>query len=146
MRAITLIQPWPFAIAHLGKDIENRSWKPPAHVIGTRIAIHAGQKIDREALAMISLLAGVRGVPLGGLGHGAITSVATVAGYSAPGFVDPKQSKWRQLECFGWHLENVIALPEPVAATGALGLWTLTADQENAVTVQMCEALRAKGA
>jgi len=42
MKALTLKQPWAWAVAHAGKDVENRTWKPPASVIGQRIAIHAG--------------------------------------------------------------------------------------------------------
>lgn len=43
MKALTLKQPWAWAVAHAGKDVENRTWKPPASVIGHRIAIHAGR-------------------------------------------------------------------------------------------------------
>lgn len=47
IRALTLRQPWAFAILHLGKSVENRSWKPPRSVIGKRIAIHAGLTLDQ---------------------------------------------------------------------------------------------------
>ena len=46
MRALTLWQPWAHAVAHLGKRIENRPWKPWPAVIGTRVAIHAAAKVD----------------------------------------------------------------------------------------------------
>jgi hypothetical protein len=49
-RALTVVQPWAHAIVHLGKDIENRSWKPPETLIGKRFAIHAGCKCSAEAL------------------------------------------------------------------------------------------------
>jgi len=42
MRALTLRQPWAWAIVHGQKRIENRPWKPWRDIIGQRIAIHAG--------------------------------------------------------------------------------------------------------
>lgn len=49
MRALTLRHPWAFAIAYLGKDVENREWSDElAHLnrihaeLGQRIAIHGG--------------------------------------------------------------------------------------------------------
>lgn len=38
MKAITVRQPWAWAIIHAGKDIENRSWKTKTR---GRVAIHA---------------------------------------------------------------------------------------------------------
>lgn len=45
MKAITLHPERAHAIVHLGKRCENRNWKPPASLIGQRIAIHAGKSI-----------------------------------------------------------------------------------------------------
>lgn len=51
MHALTIIQPWAWAVAHAGKDVENRTWAPPAALIGQDIAIHAGKApVDEEAL------------------------------------------------------------------------------------------------
>jgi hypothetical protein len=44
MRALTVRQPWAWAIIHAGKDIENRSWTN-RHATGT-IAVHAGSGLD----------------------------------------------------------------------------------------------------
>ena len=46
MKAITVKQPWAEAIARHGKNVENRSRRPPAHLIGQRVAIHVGQNAD----------------------------------------------------------------------------------------------------
>lgn len=43
--ALTLWPEWAYAVAHLGKDVENRSWPPPQTVIRKRIAIHGGASI-----------------------------------------------------------------------------------------------------
>ena len=45
---LTLDQPWATLVADLIKLIETRSWKPADKHIGTRIAIHAGRRLDRH--------------------------------------------------------------------------------------------------
>jgi hypothetical protein len=42
MYALTLRHPWIWALLHLEKRIENRSWHPGQHMIGQYIAIHGG--------------------------------------------------------------------------------------------------------
>ena len=44
MYAITLWQPWASLIADGVKKQETRSWAPPKHLIGERIAIHAAKR------------------------------------------------------------------------------------------------------
>jgi hypothetical protein len=52
-RALTLIQPWAYAITNCGKDIENRSWPAPTgpgqrmHWAST-LLIHAGKTVDLD--------------------------------------------------------------------------------------------------
>lgn len=43
MKALSIRQPWAWLIVNGYKDIENRSWWPPAKLHGQRILIHAGQ-------------------------------------------------------------------------------------------------------
>lgn len=65
LRALTLHPEWAWAIVHLDKRVENRSWRPPESVIpdGARFAIHAGSRIGGrdgdtfEALAEVMLAA-----------------------------------------------------------------------------------------
>lgn len=45
--ALSIMQPWPWLIAHGHKDIENRGW--PTRFRG-RFLIHAGKKMDGDAL------------------------------------------------------------------------------------------------
>lgn len=44
LMALTLTHPWAAAIAHLGKDIENRTWHPEGNRghVGMYLAIHGG--------------------------------------------------------------------------------------------------------
>lgn len=45
MKAITVRQPWAWAILYAGKNIENRSWR--THIRGP-IAIHAAKRLTRS--------------------------------------------------------------------------------------------------
>jgi len=98
MKGLTLRHPWAFAIAHWGKRIENRTWKPPKALIGQRIAIHGGKvPTAHEALADIKYI-------------------------FDPAFADP----WFDIEVdgnVGWVLRDVIVLPTPIPCKGAQGLW-----------------------
>jgi hypothetical protein len=46
VHALTVKQPWAAAIVGYGKRVENRSWRPPEHLRGQRIAIHVAQTRD----------------------------------------------------------------------------------------------------
>lgn len=48
MIALSIQNPWAYAIMELGKDIENRTWPLPKNIIGQRILIHVGKKYDQE--------------------------------------------------------------------------------------------------
>ena len=127
-KAITLHQPHAFAIAHAGKDIENRKWAPPGSVIGCRIAIHAGKVLDRNGLDELR----DRGImpTHDDLVRGAIVAVATLTGYvresESPWFTGP----------IGWTLEDIVAI-DPVPCRGFQGLWNLPPDIKKLVTARM---------
>jgi hypothetical protein len=156
MRALTVRQPWAWAIAEGLKTVENRSRKPPEGHIGTRIAIHAGKAPYRTTFATPaedltdkgwppSLLLPMTACNAGAV-YGAVIAVATLAGWvnesgeaslidfrgwprsviGSPWFTGP----------FGWVLTDVVKLSEPVPARGQLGLWTLPEDVEAAVVDQ----------
>ena len=105
-RALTLHAGWAHAVAHLGKDVENRTWAPPKAILGQRIAIHAGST------------RGVFDAP------GAVRS-AIVATAVVREVVTASESRW-WIGPVGWVLSDVRALRNPVPCSGALKLWTLT--------------------
>src|SRR5579862_6701644 len=45
---ITLYQPWATAVVIRAKRFETRSWSAPPKLLGRRIAIHAGRKLDLD--------------------------------------------------------------------------------------------------
>ena len=126
MPAITLKRPWPYAILHLYKRVENRSWKPPPWLIGRRLAIHAGKTWDAGGAEYIREL-GHDLPPDNPADHPAGVVVATArlteARYTEPA-EDP--DPW----AFGpwlWVLSDVRAVIPPIEARGQLGVWRVPA-------------------
>lgn len=138
---LTLVQPWATAILTLGKDCENRSWAPPMSVLGKRIAVHAGTKLDKTALSWIAQFTDDARLPP--LPQGAILGTVEVFGYlirrksgqvEAVGDVSDAErraamfSPWRnESERCQWLLRDPVTLSTPIPRKGALGLWSLTA-------------------
>lgn len=48
-RVLTIHAHWLWCIIHAGKRIENRSWRPPADMIGKRILLHASARKIRDS-------------------------------------------------------------------------------------------------
>jgi hypothetical protein len=123
IRGLTLIRPWGWAIAHGGKDIENRTWKPPANMMGQWLAIHSGKKYDEAAASWIEDLTITPPIPEDAEDQsGVIVAVARLAEVRTespgnPWFVGP----------VGWVLRDVQPI-DPVPCKGAQGLWPLPPD------------------
>lgn len=150
MKALTLIQPWAWAIAHAGKRTENRSWAPPASIIGHQIAIHAGKKYD--GLAAKEIIYSRLGTPPSKsvCARGAVVAVATVVGWRHPGHGGVGGSGitieddpwWGGPDCVAWLLDGVRALRHPVPCAGQLGLWQLPAAVEAEVLQQIRDPVK----
>jgi hypothetical protein len=130
-RALTIRQPWAGAIAHQTKRVENRSWKLPAKHHGARILVHAGAQPDRSAQ--------VYGDHLDV--YSAVVAVATITGCH---WSDEWQccGYWAFEHAYHWTLDDVVALPDPVPARGALGFWTPGDDVLAAVESQLKAVVR----
>jgi hypothetical protein len=129
VKALTVRQPWAGAIVHQTKRVENRSWKLPAAHTGVRRLIHAAATPDRDAI--------VYGPNLDV--YGAIIGAATFTGCHFDSGRQPCCSEWAFTGTHHWQIADVIALPEPVPAIGALGFWTPPADVLAAVQQQLPE-------
>jgi hypothetical protein len=114
MKAITVKQPWAWAIIYADKDIENRSWRTN---LRDTIAIHAGYNIDDAAV----LPRGVKLPPESDLVRGAIIGVVDLVGV-----VEHSRSKWFSGP-FGFVLANARARDRPVPCKGRLTLWDIPA-------------------
>lgn len=112
MKAISIKQPWAWAIFH-GKDVENRSW---ATKFRGELLIHAGQKTDQEGGDWIIkrfpdlLPVGAEILLLTGGIIGKVTMTGCVIHSSSPWFFGP----------YGFTFENPILFKEPIPFKGAL--------------------------
>jgi hypothetical protein len=144
MKSITLTPAWAFAVAHLAKSVENRTWFPPKGYVGD-LAIHAGQKRDPTAVEFITSL----GLTLPAtLPTGVVVAVVHVDGYHTESECDRYNgcSPWAMFAADGdkplyhWTLSHVRPLT-PVAAVGRLGWWDLPPAVDIAVHAQLATAV-----
>lgn len=159
MRAITVQQPYAWAIATGAKDVENRVRSVPwRSAVGQRIAIHAGKAWYDGAehdVRIVDLSERHTPAPLWptATAAGAVVAVATLAqvhwaGACAAGLVHGQRSvdaegksapspslcsTWAEPQAWHLVLDEVRALPHPVPARGFQGLWTLPDDVASAV-------------
>jgi hypothetical protein len=125
LSALTLRQPWAWAVIHGGKNIENRSWTTSLR--GT-FAIHAGRGFDGfEDLEEI----GVRPPRREDLVHGAIIGlvdlVDVVERHRSPWFSGP----------YGFVLARPRALAEPIPCAGALSFWRVSLEIERRIRAEV---------
>lgn len=135
-KVLTLTQPWASLVAVGAKRIETRSWSTRYR---GRLLIHAAKGLagmterayrdlcQSEPFAS-ALTAGGFAEPAD-LPRGAIVAVCDLVDvqpidlFSLP--PEPERSFGQYAAGrFAWHLANVWRLPEPIAASGAQGLWT----------------------
>lgn len=120
MKALSIRQPWCWAILNAGKDVENRDWYTSFRA---RFAIHAAKGMTKDEYRSAgSCIAQTcpQGIVLpdfGEIARGAIVGVADLAGC-----VKQSASPWFQGK-YGFVLRNVIELPEPIPCAGALNFW-----------------------
>jgi hypothetical protein len=144
MRALTVRNPYAWAIATGAKTVENRSRRTSHR---GDIAIHAGaawfrgaETDERVARAWWEIAPGLRGRTTverawwASRWYRAVLAVADLYDCHAttPGCCD---SPWADPGAGAhWLLRDVRPLPAPVPASGALGLWVLPPDVARAVT------------
>lgn len=84
LMALTVHAPWSGMIAAGLKPVENRSWPPPHQCMGRPLAIHAGKRLDFDALQVLGEHQELLGIPDGALDHSlarsAIVAVVTLRG------------------------------------------------------------------
>ena len=112
MKALSVNQPWAWAIMHGGKDIENRDWS--TNFRGT-VYIHTGLKFDESGLLFVEELVG-KTIPPADRPRGAILGTVDIVDC-----VTESNSPWF-FGRYGFVLEN----PKPItprACKGALGFF-----------------------
>ncbi len=142
MKAISVRQPWAYLIETGQKPVENRTWKPPASMLGELICIHASAGMDRDDRECYDDLCDddeVRMLPVKDLTRGSIVAVTKLVGWwsrdyghaCAPNHEEEFKritagKTFEKFYCgdYGWVLGRVVPV-EPVPVKGALGLWTV---------------------
>ena len=129
MRAITVHQPWAWAIVYGSKDVENRSTNIARAYRGP-VAIHASRTLAADAMRDPRIIAEVPidpgrdiwpEMPVGAF----VGIVDLVDVHPADGCCGP----WGDDDdVFHLHLANARPLDEPIGAHGKLGLWTPPAE------------------
>jgi hypothetical protein len=130
VKVLTLTQPWATLVGLGEKRIETRDWRTAYR---GPLAIHAakGFPVWAKELTLydpmfVSVL-GARAVMR--LPRGAVVAVCRLVDVRPTEQLEPTLSrKERAFGDFtagrwGWVLDDVLALPEPIAASGSLGLW-----------------------
>lgn len=141
--ALTVLQPWAWAIAHGGKRVENRGWATRRR---ERVAIHAGAGWDPRAVLAYPPLAAA----LAAAGRdvawlktdpprGAVVAVAQLVDCH-PSRGSCCSSPWAQRGSFHLVLDDVQALADPVPAVGRQRFWDLPPAVEGAVVEQLLAA------
>jgi hypothetical protein len=130
-KALTVKQPWAWAIIHGDKDVENRS-RPTKH--RGQLYIHAGLGWAAEGDEALAEL-GDPEIPLGYDYAGALAARGMVIGTVDVIGCHPAEecadgigrhcSEWAMPGHFHWILANARPLACPFPETGRLGLWTL---------------------
>ena len=154
MKAISLWQPWASAIATGAKRIETRSWRAPLSLYGQTIAIHAAKKpphlilrdFDQSLACGLLDAAGVvlsSDLPLGCIvatmrldrcphieeisiesRHASRSVLSSDGGLS---FAAPREEALGDYSAgrYGWILEELRRLPEPIPCVGRQGFFDL---------------------
>jgi hypothetical protein len=105
-RAISIRQPWAYAILYLGKNVENRPWRTRYR---GRILIQAALKVERDEALKLNL--DPDELPTG----------AIVGSVEIVDCVRNSKSKWASRGQWHWVLDKPRYLSKPIPFKGALG-------------------------
>lgn len=124
MKALTVRQPWAWAIMAGGKDVENRTFRTKNT---GRLAIHAGLLYDRHAHTFDVLTEAMhpRHEASRMLERGAILGTVHLTGCHHASECDDTCTPWAQPGDL-WHWEITDPEPiNPIPYKGRLGIWWL---------------------
>jgi hypothetical protein len=135
-RALTVRQPWAWAIAAGVKDVENRGW-PTAHRGWLAVHAAATPADAREGARCAQLLAaaGVAAPAEAQLPRSAVVAVVFLHDVLPP--ERRLASAWAQPGCFHWLLRDARALKAPVPCSGQVQLWELSGEVSAAIDAQL---------
>ena len=125
-KALSIRQPWAWAIMYAGKRVENRSWYTPYR---GPIFIHAGLNVDHGAVADLESEIAAVPTPRPAAYCGALVATAVLVDCVRPEAAPAAQHSWTAGPwCFVF--DDVVPLARPIGHRGALGLFTVDAKAE----------------
>jgi len=139
MIALSVRQPWAWAILHAGKDVENRRWSLPERWVGQRIMLHASKgctcdEYDDGVFTIAIKAKDVTVPPLEALPRGAIVGAFTITGELHPVLgPEPRMNGWHATSQYGWLLADIVELPMVIPCSGRMGFWPLPHEVADAV-------------
>lgn len=133
--ALSLDQPFAHMICHLGMNVESRGWTTARR--GT-IAIHATAKTSKAEFEWVKDTFGIEIDPAD-VDRSAIIGLAEVVDVVTEKTLSKKTAKWF-IGPYGFVLENIVCLPEPVPAKGNRKFWHLKGAPLRAVLKQLSKA------
>lgn len=118
MKALSIQQPWPYAIFHLGKNVENRTWQLRMQVPFDCL-IHAGKTFDLDSLQVLA--AQGYAIQRSECVQGALLGLVTITGC----IVRPRTEAEHLWFCgpFGFTLANARLFEKPIPFKGRLGFF-----------------------
>lgn len=133
---LSVRQPWPFAIFHGGKDVENRPRR--SHHRGP-LLIHSSASITREEAEDFRDFIndrGLRGSWCAGRNAMELPTGVILGVVDMVDCVEASDSPWFMGK-FGYVLANPRPFATPIAAKGALGFWRVPGELEASVRQAM---------
>lgn len=128
--AVTERHPWAYAMFHLGKDVENRTWPLPEQYVGLPLAIHGGVppkgRALREAYEDYVTLGMQRLMPYKIPFEQTVTP-GIVGLLKVERNVTAMTSQWFAGPC-GWVLTDKLWFDEPIPCRGAQGVWSVPSE------------------
>ncbi len=140
--ALTIHQPWAWAIVSGHKPVENRSWLPPIALMGKTFLVHASKAFDKSTLPTVRSLTGDRLPPCPDEAAAELALGAVLGAVRLVGCIDregkrvlpelrlrdPRRAQQIRTSAwfvgpFGWVLDRPVRFEEPVPARGRQKLW-----------------------
>lgn len=136
MKALSIQQPWAWAILYGGKRVENRKW--PTRFRG-RFAIHTGMQYDADHFEALRELLGTLDVPpIEALTLGSFIGLATLVDCVRDNNMAVCDDPWATGPwCFV--LRDVEPLAAPIWGTGRLGFFDVPEDILNEIECNLAD-------
>ncbi len=119
MQALTIKQPWAWAILRAGKDIENRSW---ATTYRGPLLIHSSKSVSRAEFERAAEFIRSLGVEVPSFAELQSQMGMVLGSATLQDCVESADSPW-WMGPVGWKLTDPHPWANPVSCNGRLGLW-----------------------